>query len=230
MPLAAAVEAAAQNMVLIAAGNRLGFRHALTRELVLAALPAPVRSALCRSAAAVLEACPERDAISGRLDELWAHAGDPRRAAEAFRRAAHRARIAGATSTAESMLGSALASAPPELLGPLRRELLELLAGAWRIRQLSTLGVQALDDLAHDSDLTAAVRLLLAMAAVAAGTPTEAQPHLGAVTAAAGLSARRVAQLRIVQGAVVMAGASVDRLAVTGHLAGQAVALAKAGR
>lgn len=228
--LTAALGAAARNMLLIPAGNLLAFRHALTRELVLAALPAPARAALCRTAATTLESTPERDAVSGRLGELWAQAGDTRRAAEAFRRAARRARVAGATATAESLLGRALATAPPELVGPLRLELLELLAVAGRIQELTALGALALDDLAHDADLTAAVRLLLAKAAVAAGAPKDAQPHLDAVTGTGGLSQRRVAQLRIVQGSAVMAGASVDRLVATGHLAGQAVALAeKAG-
>lgn len=162
--LAAALGAAARNMLLIPAGHRLAFRHALTRELVLAALRAPARAALCRTAADILESSTERDAVSGRLGELWAQAGDTRRAAEAFRRAARRARVAGATSTAESLLGSALAGAPPELVGPLRLELLELLAVAGRIGQLTSLGALALDDLAHDADLTAAVRLLLGSA------------------------------------------------------------------
>ncbi|HEV8274503.1 MAG TPA: hypothetical protein VGQ26_02245 [Streptosporangiaceae bacterium] len=47
--------------------------------------------------------------------------------------------------------------ASPDLAGALRRELLELLAVAARIGELSAVGAQALDDVAHDPDLTAAV-------------------------------------------------------------------------
>jgi hypothetical protein len=52
--------------------------------------------------------------------------------------------------------------------------LLELLAVAGRIDELSVVGAQALDDLAHDPDLTAAVHLLMARAAVGAGVPCRA--------------------------------------------------------
>jgi hypothetical protein len=97
----------------------------------------------------------------------------------ALRRASRAARAAGATAAAD--VRRALAVASPDLAGALRRELLELLAVAARIGELSAVGAQALDDVAHDPDLTAAVHLLLARAAVGAGVPADAERHLAAV-------------------------------------------------
>src|SRR5205823_5963066 len=88
-------------------------------------------------------------------------------------------------------------------------------------------GAQALDDLAHDLDLTAAVHLLLARAAVGAGVPADAGQHLDAVSALGALSPRRTAQLRIVRAAAVIAGGSPERLALSARLAEQAVTAAE---
>jgi DNA-binding CsgD family transcriptional regulator len=117
--------------------------------------------------------------------------------------------------------------APPGLAGAARLELLELLAVAGRIDELSAVGAQALDDLAHDRDLTAAVHLLLARAAVGAGAPAGAGQHLDAVSALGALSPRRIAQLRVVRAAAVIAGGSAERAAVSARLAEQAVTAAK---
>lgn len=213
--------------LLVAAGGRPAFRHALTRDVVLAGMPAATRARLARAAARALEAAPVRAAVSGLLGELWAQAGENRRAAQALRRAARGARTAGATGTAETLLRRALACAPPDLSGPLRLDLLELLAVAGRVDELVERGSAALDELAHDAELTVAVRLLLARAAVAAGTPADAQPHLDAITAGPALGTRCSAQLRIVQGSVTMAGGDADRVEVTGKLATEAVELAE---
>src|SRR5262249_39687230 len=98
--------------------------------------------------------------------------------------------------------------------------------GAGRIDELSTVGARALDDLAHDLDLTAAVHLLLARAAVGAGVPADAGRHLDAVSALGALSPRRTAQVRIVRAAAVIAGGSPERLALSARLAEQAVTAA----
>jgi hypothetical protein len=121
----------------------------------------------------------------------------------------------------------ALAVAPPDLAGAVRLELLELLAVAGRIEELSAVGAQALDDLAHDPDLTAAVHLLLARAAVGAGVPADAGQHLDAVSALGALGPRRTAQVRIVRAAAVIAGGSAERLALSVRLAELAVTAAE---
>ncbi len=224
--VADAMSAARVGGLLTPVNGRLAFRHALVRELVLAQLDHRRRTELCRRAAETLEAAGP-GAISERLGELWIQGGEPRRAVAALRRAGRAARAAGATAAAEALVGRALAVAPPDLAGAARLELLELLAVAGRIDELSTVGAQALDDLAHDPDLTAAVHLLLARAAVGAGVPADAGQHLDAVSGLSVLSPRRIAQLRIVRAAALIAGGSAERLALSGRLAEQAVTAAE---
>ena len=223
-----AVTAARASGLLTPVNGRLAFRHALVRELVLAQLDPRDRARLCRRAAETLEASgPGASVISERLGELWIQGGEPRRAVAALRRAGRAARAAGAIAAAEALVRRALAVAPPDLAGAARLELLELLAVAGRIDELSVVGAQALDDLAHDPDLTAAVHLLLARAAVGAGVPAEAGQHLDAVSGLGALSPRRIAQVRVVRAAAVIAGGSAERLALSGRLAEQAVTAAE---
>jgi DNA-binding CsgD family transcriptional regulator len=223
-----AVTAARASGLLTPVDGRLAFRHALIRELVLAQLDPRDRARLCRRAAQTLEASAEgQGVISERLGELWIQAGEPRRAAAALRRAGRAARAAGAIAAAEALVRRALAVAPPDLAGAARLELLELLAVAGRIDELTVVGAQALDDLAHDPDLTAAVHLLLARAAVGAGAVGEAGQHLDAASGLGTLSPRRSAQVRIVRAATVIAGGSAERLALSGRLAEQAVTAAE---
>jgi DNA-binding CsgD family transcriptional regulator len=224
--VADAITAARASGLLTPVNGRLAFRHALIRELVLAQLDHLRRAELCRRAAETLEAA-DPGAVSERLGELWVQGGDPRRAVAALRRAGRAARAAGATAAAEALVRRALAVAPPDLAGALRLELLELLTVAGRIDDLSAVGARALDDLAHDPDLTAAVHLLLARAAVGAGAPADAGQHLDAVSGLGGLSPHRIAQLRIVRAAAEIAGGSGERLALSGGLARQAVTAAE---
>jgi DNA-binding CsgD family transcriptional regulator len=225
--LSDAVAAARVNGLLTPVNGRLAFRHALVRELVMAQLDDRARADLCRRAAETLEASTAgRGAISERLGELWIQGGEPRRAVAALRRASRAARAAGATAAAEALVRRALAVASPDLAGALRLELLELLAVAGRIGELSAVGAQALDDVAHDPDLTAAVHLLLARAAVGAGVPADAERHLAAVGRLGILSPRRTGQVRVVRAAAVIAGGSAERLASSGRLAEQAVTAA----
>jgi DNA-binding CsgD family transcriptional regulator len=226
--MADAVTAARASGLLTLVGERLAFRHALTRELVLAQLDPRGRAGLCRRAAETLEASAAGPgAVSGRLGELWVQGGDPRRAVAALRRAARAARAAGATAAAEALVRRALAVAPSDLAGALRLELLELLTVAGRIEDLSVVGAQALDELADDLDLTAAVHLLLARAAVGAGMPADADQHLDTVGALGALSPRRTAEVRVVRAAAVIAGGSPERLARSARLAEQAVTAAE---
>jgi AAA ATPase domain len=223
-----AMTAARASGLLTVVDGQLAFRHALVRELVLAQLDHRDRARLCRRAAETLEvSAAGLGAVSERLGELWIQGGEPRRAVMALLRAARAARAAGAIAAGEALVRRALAVASPDLAGAARLELLELLAVAGRIDELSTVGTQALDDLAHDPDLTAAVHLLLARAAVGAGVRADAGQHLDAVSALGALSPRRIAQVRVVRAAAVIAGGSAERLALSARLAGQAVRAAE---
>jgi DNA-binding CsgD family transcriptional regulator len=222
--LSDAVTAAQVSGLLTPVNGRLAFRHALVRELVLAQLDPRGRAGLCRHAAEALEASiAGPGVVSEQLGELWIQGGEPRRAVAALHQASRAARAVGAIAAAEALVRRALAVAPPDLVGPLRLEMLELLAAAGRIEELSAVGAQALDDLAHDPDLTAAVHLLLARAAVGAGVPADAEQHLDAVSGLSILGPRGIAQLRVVRAAAVIAGGSTERLTRSGRLAEQAV-------
>jgi DNA-binding CsgD family transcriptional regulator len=226
--VADATNAAWASGLITLADGRLAVRHALVRELVLAHLDHEDRARLSRRAAETLEVLAAGPAVSPeRLGELWIGAGEPRRAVEALHRAGRAARAAGAMAAAEMLVRRALTVAPPDMAGPVRLELLELLAAAGRVDELSAAGAQALDELAHDPDLTAAVHLLLARAAVSAGLPADARRHLDAVGVLGVLSPLRSAQLRIGHAAAVIAGGSPERLALSGLLAGQAVTAAE---
>ena len=229
--LSNAVTAAQGSGLLTPVNGRLAFRHALVRELVLAQLDPRGRSGLCRRAAEALEASiAGPGVVSEQLGELWIQGGEPRRAVAALHQASRAARAVGAIAAAEALVRRALAVAPPDLAGALRLEMLELLAAAGRIDDLSAVGAQALDDLAHDPDLTAAVHLLLARAAVSAGVPADAEQHLNAVSGLSILGPRGIAQLRVVRAAAVIGGGSTERLTRSGRLAEQAVtAAAEAG-
>lgn len=222
-----ALTAARASGLLTVGDGRLAFRHALVRELVLAQLDPRDRARLCGRAAETLEASAGLGAVSERLGELWIQGGEPQRAVTALLRASRAARAAGAIAASEALARRALAVAPPDLTGAARLELLESLAVAGRIDELSTIGEQALDDLAHDLDLTAAVHLLLARAAVGAGVRADAGQHLDAVSALGALSPRRTAHVCVVRAAAAIAGGSTERLAVSARLAEQAVTAAE---
>lgn len=66
-----------------------GFSHDLIGETVVATTPPPIKTVLHRKAAEVLEA---RGAQAARVAEHWLHAGESRRAAPAFQRAAEDSR------------------------------------------------------------------------------------------------------------------------------------------
>ena len=76
----AALRAAADVGLLVVADGRLRFRHALTRDAVLATLLPPERAALAARAARVLDARGDR-ALAARL---YRESGDPARGAEIF--------------------------------------------------------------------------------------------------------------------------------------------------
>ncbi|KAB2345216.1 ATP-binding protein [Actinomadura rudentiformis] len=103
---------AAQPRLLVAAGDALRWRHALTRDAVLETVPPPVRAVLaCRSAEVLLgRAGPEDDVCAA---ELLAIAGEQARAAEVFVRLARRDIARGALRDARDLLDRADGLASP---------------------------------------------------------------------------------------------------------------------
>ena len=126
---ARAATAAVQTGILVAAGGRVGYRHALLREAAYADLPEPHRAWLHERVAAAVAS----DDDPRRAAEVAHHlllAGRDRDAAGALRRAARHAMGVGALDEAAGFLGEAIALRPDD--GALLADLAEV--EAWRGR------------------------------------------------------------------------------------------------
>ena len=161
------------------------FRHALTRDAVLADLLPPERAALARRALDVIEVA--RPGLPGTWCELAAEladsAGDRGRAAALFLEAGRRALASGGLASAEATLDKARAVAPADapVLVDVEECLAEVLSMAGNCDRAVEVGESVLARLGDDSagaPRRAEVYLRLARAAVAATRWSEADRHL----------------------------------------------------
>ena len=161
------------------------FRHALSRDAVVADLLPPQRAALAARALAAIEERPgtPSDEQCELAAELAQQAGDRLKAAGLLLEAGRRALDRGALATAEVTLDRArvLASAGSSLLVDVERCLTEVLAIAGKADRAAQIGASVLDRL-DDDDATIGIRaevhLQLARAAVAASRFTQVLEHL----------------------------------------------------
>jgi hypothetical protein len=168
----AAIRRATAAHLLVADGGRLRWRHALTRDAVLATLLPPERAALARRAALVLQARagPDDEATAA---ELLIAAGDHDAAAAVLLRLAHQDLVRGALRSADALLDRATsARARPTAVAIERVQLLTLTG-----RALTALehGATALEAATGDDHAELALRL--ARAAIAAGRWTDAERY-----------------------------------------------------
>jgi DNA-binding CsgD family transcriptional regulator len=103
----AALRGAVTAHLLTADGPRLAWRHALTREAVLASLPGPDLDIAREHVAGALAARSDDDASTARAAELWAAAGDDGTAITMWRALARRHELAGRLTEAERLLARA---------------------------------------------------------------------------------------------------------------------------
>jgi DNA-binding CsgD family transcriptional regulator len=180
------------------------FRHALSRDAVVAELLPPERAVLSARALAAIE---ERSATMSDEEcelaaELAQQAGDRVRAAELLVDAAGRAFDRGALATAELTLDRARLFASPgsSLLVDVERCLTEVLAIAGKADRAAEIGASVLDRLGDDAasvGIRAEVQLHLARAAVAASQFTQVLAHLDNARADAGAVGDEVLLARI---------------------------------
>ncbi|HXP19969.1 MAG TPA: AAA family ATPase [Streptosporangiaceae bacterium] len=204
------------------APGAVAFRHALTRDAVLACSAAD-RAAVAARAAAVIDEAGSPDAAT-RAAELWAEAGDRRRAALAWQRAAVAADAAGALATALRSWRNAVAAAPSR--GPrleMELGLLAHLSASGPLDEAIDLGGRLLDDVAHRPDLEREVRKQLARSCLAAGRPDEAADQLAQLPAGSAGAAPGADQLVLAARLALQRGGGERRLEAE-HLAHQAVA------
>ncbi len=168
-----ALRAAADGQLLVSAGDGLRWRHALTRDAVLATVFAPQRAALARRAAAALQhrGRPDDDVHAA---ELLAAAGDTQRSAEIFLRLARRDLVAGALRSADDLL--ARASATRALRPAVAVERVRLLTLRGEPAAALEIGASAVDEVAGDEHAELCLRL--AQAAIAASRWPEAERYL----------------------------------------------------
>ncbi|GAA4377506.1 hypothetical protein GCM10023146_34420 [Nocardioides caricicola] len=208
--------------IVAAREQSFAFRHALTREAVLAALLPPERAELARRLA---EACarPDADVDQQTLAELFDLAGDAERSAGAWHTAAVDALGKGALATALEMVGRAgdLVEPDSETGLAVRQTLLEVHALAGDSPAALRVGESLVADLERSgaaADRLAPVRLRLARAAYAGGLWDEAADLLAPID---GVDPAGTAVLR--------AGVALGRLQPDQAVAEAQVALAAAG-
>jgi DNA-binding CsgD family transcriptional regulator len=230
--IAGALDRGVAALLLGVDGDGFRFRHALTREAVLAELAPPRRAALAAAALAALETSHPR--LEGRhLDlaaDLAAQSGDRRRAA-ALLAASGRASVRrGALATAVAALGRAATLADePVLREQAQKLLVEALALAGRVEEAMALGERLVAELADrgaPAGARAELHAALAQAAVEATRWPAASAHIGAAADLLRTDPRPeldhlAAQLAVLDAEVALAGRDTDRARV---LAEQALA------
>lgn len=166
----AALRAATDAGLLVADGGRLRWRHALTRDAVLATLIPPERAALAGTVADVLD----RRGPDGRAlaVELFVTAGRPDRAVAVLLDLAREDAARGALRSAAELLDRAVAAGGP--VGAVAVERVGVLTRSGRALDALAAGAAALDSGAVVGDEHAALCLRLARAAVVVGRWTDA--------------------------------------------------------
>lgn len=180
--VAAAVEVATGVQLLVHDEGGSRFRHALTREAVLAAVVPPRRALLAQRALAALDNAGMTDTHLGVAAVLAAAAGDRARAGALLAAAGESALAQGALATAIDALTQAVAQLPPGAArAQVRARHVEGLALAGRAEEAAEAGRRAVAELENVGAPTDAVHLHLAMAAVEAARWNVALDHIAGV-------------------------------------------------
>jgi DNA-binding CsgD family transcriptional regulator len=168
-----ALHAGVRSQLLVEAGDEVRWRHALTRDAVLATMFAPQRAVLARHAALAYQ---ERGGPDDEVHaaELLAAAGESRPAAEIFLRLARRALAAGALRSADDLLGRAAVA--PALRPAIAIERVLVLALRGEPATALEVGADVLDEVRGDDHAELCLRL--AQAALAASRWAVAERYI----------------------------------------------------
>ncbi len=246
-----ALRAAVAEALVVVEGDEFSFRHALTREAVLADILPPDRRHLAQRAWPAIErAHPE---LPGALCELAAElaeaAGAPEAAAERLVEGARRALDGGALVTAEATARRARRIAPPQgsAAVAVAELLVAILVTAGKPGDALGVGSGLADRLAAQPARRADLLVVLARAALAAGDVAAAGRHVEAARSAAptadesgpdaalgaridAVAAHVALEQDRVEDAEALAGAAVTAAAATGQPAVECEALEVLGR
>ncbi|MGH9157407.1 MAG: ATP-binding protein [Acidimicrobiales bacterium] len=200
--------------LVVADGEAFRFRHALTRDAVLASAPG-LAAGLAAAVAKALE-CSGRDDDLGRAADLWSAAGDAGRATWLLWRAAEVATRRGASAGALDLLQRAADVAPDRATRTVVEVgLLDLLVTHGRVGEALSVGAALLDTSADQQ----AVHRSLARALLDGGRVDDAIAHLDVV--------KDGAERLVLWARATLATSAADRRITAEHLAHQAVAAAE---
>jgi len=235
--VAAALHYGTGAQLLVSDGDGFAFRHALTREVVLADLASPDRQRLSLSAAGALAVVPgsgaggadaSRSLLIGRL---LVDGGQPARAAEELLSAGDAAFTAGDFAAAELLLREAdqIAGIP----GPRRTAVTALLAQVLlqagqpaEAGRIAGLAVASADG--RDRAVASAMRLVLARASAMTARWDEARAQLAEVRRGSAGDRAIAAEITLVDAQVALGDARPGSRAGAEHLAAEAVGIATA--
>ncbi|MDG4825879.1 AAA family ATPase [Asanoa sp. WMMD1127] len=226
--VAALLRPAVAAQLVTADGGAFRFRHALTRDAVLADLLPPERATLAAQAlATLLRIDPELTGFRCELAaELAEAAGDRPRAAELLVEVGRRAVAAGALASAEATLRRAgeLVDDPTTRI-PVDDALTEVFALTGQVDLALDLGQRLLARLdVRSGPRVAALHLRLARAGVAAGRWPLAVEHLAAARGLAGVEPHLAARVDALEAQVALGQGRLDD---AGRLAATALAVAE---
>jgi len=234
--VAAALHRAVAAQLLVPDGLGFAFRHALTREVVLAETSAVDRQKLCLAAAEALQASAAGDDLDRErlIGHLLAQGGEARRAADVLLGAGRRALARGLVRAAEPALSAAAALADEvQPLGAVARYELaraRLLAGDPRAAIEVAARAAAIAD-ASDPELAARVRLLLARAAIATADWRAATGYVDRARRTCPEDAAVAAEAAVLAAHVALGTTRPEVAVEAEHAAARAVGLAReAGR
>jgi DNA-binding CsgD family transcriptional regulator len=227
------LRAAVAEALIVVEADTFSFRHALTREAVLADLLPPDRRHLAQRAWPAVERA--HPGLPGTWCELAAElaeaAGAPEEAADRLAESARRALGGGALTTAEATVRRArrIAPAPGPAAIAVEELLVRILVAAGKPGDALAVGGDLTARLAAEPGRRADRRVVLARAALAAGDVTAAGGHVAAARAAptgdAGADPALGARIDAVAAHVAL---DEDRVEDAAALAGAAVATAAA--
>jgi DNA-binding CsgD family transcriptional regulator/KaiC/GvpD/RAD55 family RecA-like ATPase len=205
-----------QTLLLTADGDGFGFRHALTREAVLAEVLPPAQRALAASALAALDAGALTTAAARDLaPDLAERAGERRRAGLLLSESGNESFAHGALATAVDTLRRAASLLEGTERHDAERRLIEALALAGRVDEAMQVGSRLVTELGAEPATAASradVHLRLAQAAVAASRWDVAAHHAAHVRALGDQAhpAALDARVSIVEGEIAFAADDVE--------------------
>jgi DNA-binding CsgD family transcriptional regulator len=231
--VAGALHRCAALQLLVADGSGFAFRHALTRDVILAGLAGPERCRLSLAAAEALASVADRNdddhvLMTGRL---LVDGGEPRRAAEVLLQASRRAFAAGSLSSAELFLREAgrAAAGSEDLHSEIACQLAQVLLHAGQLSEAAGIASRMVA-VTDGRDLTAAtaMRLVLARAAVMTAAWETARIQVADVRRSRPADQQAHAEAAVIEAQVALGDGRPGSRARAEHLAAAAAGIARA--